>query len=207
MTYARGFVLPAVLLAVAIVVGMFALDVHRWDRALADGDALYATAPVAATWRAPSRVPGALAERALGLSDDLALRRALQRYRRTAARRARLDNAVEVAADRAETETALAAVVQGGDPKKAAQAGTLLGVLTFADFARGGDSAGQADAAVAYLDAAVRADPTNEAAKFDLELALRALSARGVRVGPGSGTGTGSTGRRGAGGGAPGSGY
>ena len=36
MTYARGFVLPAVLLAVAIVVGVLALDVR--DRRLA-GDA------------------------------------------------------------------------------------------------------------------------------------------------------------------------
>ena len=53
----------------------------------------------------------------------------------------------------------------------------------------------------------MRADPENAVAKYDLELALRALLAQGVRVGAGQQTGAGSTGRRGAGGGVPGSGY
>src|SRR5207342_3221536 len=105
-------------------------------------------------------------------------------------------------------ETALAAVTQSGGAARSAQARTLLGILTFEDFARGGGGdAGQAEAAIAYFDGAVRSEPSSDAARFDLELALRALAARGVRVGPGSGSGTGSTGRRGAGGGLPGRGY
>jgi hypothetical protein len=53
----------------------------------------------------------------------------------------------------------------------------------------------------------VRADPSNANAKYDLELALRLLFSQGVRVGAGQQTGAGATGRRGAGGGVPGSGY
>jgi hypothetical protein len=208
MSTARGFALPAVLLTVALVVAALALDVHGWEDAMKRGDQAYSTTPRKASWRASSRLPSDPAARLLGLSDDVAARRALQRYLAVANRRARLDNAIDVAASRAAAETALAAVAQGGDAARSAQARTLLGILTFQDFARGGsDVGGQAEAAVAYFDGAVRTDPSSDAARFDLELALRALAAHGVRIGPGSGTGTGSTGHRGAGGGLPGRGY
>jgi hypothetical protein len=200
--------LPALLAAAALVVTALALDVHRWEEAMAQGDATYSAAPRKASWHASSLLPADPAARLLGVADDVAARRALQGYLAVAHRRARLDNAIDVAADRAGAETALAGVAQSGDRARAAQAQTLLGILTFQDFARGGsDVGGQAEAAVAYFDGAVRSDPSSDAARFDLELALRALAARGVRVGPGSGTGTGSTGRRGAGGGLPGRGY
>lgn len=209
MKAARGFLLPAVFLAVAVVAALLAVDVHRWGRTLTTGDAVYTATPRKASWQTSTVLPADPAARLLALSDDLAARRALQLFLATAHRRARLDNAVDVAADRARTEAALTAVAQGGDARRSAQARTLLGILTFQDFARGGGGAdaGQAEAAVSYFDAAVRSDPTSDAARFDLELALRALAARGVRVGPGSGTATGATGRKGAGGGLPGRGY
>jgi hypothetical protein len=208
MRAARGFAAPALLLALAIVTAVLAGDVYRWGQAMSEGDALYSTSPQAASWHASTLLPSDPAKRLLAISDDLAARRALQRFRATAYRRARLDNAVDVAGDRAETETALAGVAQNGDAARSSQARTLLGILTFGDFARGGgNDVGQADAAVAYFDGAVRGDPSNTAARFDLELALRALAARGLRVGPGSGNATGSTGHRGAGGGVPGRGY
>jgi hypothetical protein len=205
---ARGFVVPAIVLAIAVFVALLAADVRSRGDALSSGDALLSATPATASWRGSSRLPAGLAEELLAIDDDLAARRALQRFRATAFRRGRLDNAIDVAADRAETEAALAAVARSSDAAKATQARTLLGVLTFSDFARGGGkSAGQAEAAIAYFDGAVRIDPSNEAAKYDLELALRALAARGVRVGQGSGGATGSTGRKGAGGGIPGRGY
>jgi hypothetical protein len=208
MSTARGFAVPLLLLAVALVVSALAIDVHGWDEAVKRGDGVYATTPRKASWHASSWLPNDPAARLLGVSDDVAARRALQRYLTVAHRRARLDNAIDVAADRASAETALASVALSGGAARSAQARTLLGILTFQDFARGGsDVGGQAEAAVAYFDGAVRTDPSSGAARFDLELALRALAARGVRVGPGSGTGTGSTGHRGAGGGLPGRGY
>lgn len=207
MKHALRFLVPAVLAVLAILVALLAADVRAWGDAVGSGDALYSASPSTASWRPSARLPSGLSDWLLGVGDDVAARRALQRFRATANTRARLDNAVEVAAARAATESALAAVARSRNPATAAQARTLLGVLAFGDFARGGESATQAEAAISDFDGAVRIDPGNETAKYDLELALGALAARGVRVGPGSGSGTGSTGRRGGGSGVPGQGY
>jgi hypothetical protein len=205
---ARAFVVPAVLLVAALVLALLAADVRAQRDALDAGDARYAAAPGRATWDAGSRLPLQVAARLLATDDDVQARDAIRKFRATAYRRGRLDNAAEVAAARADAEVALAAVARSDDSAKASQALTLLGILAFGDFARGGrSSAGFADAAVSYFDGAVRLDPDNEIAKYDLELALKALATRGVRIGPGSGAGIGPTGRRGAGGGLPGRGY
>jgi hypothetical protein len=195
--------LPAlVLVALASFVALLAADVRGWQNVFAADDAL-----PNATWDPSPRVPGDLAERLLGVSDDVRVRRAIQSYARTVSVRARLDNALGATAARSRAETDLAAIATGGGAR-ASQAATLLGVLAFGDLARGGGhDSSQADTAVANFESAVRADPSDEVAKFDLELALRELEARGVRVGPNVGTGTGSTGRSGAGSGTPGSGY
>ena len=205
---ARGYALACVLLLAAVAIALLAADVRAQSDALSAGDARYAGAPGRATWSASTLLPDAVSGTLLGVDDDLAARQALRRFRATAFRRGRLDNAVDVASDRADAEVALAGVARSHDPDKASQALTLLGVLAFGDFARSGrNSAGLAEAAVSYFDAAVRLDPDNGAAKYDLELALKALIARGVRIGPGSGAGVGSSGRRGGGSGVPGHGY
>jgi hypothetical protein len=119
----------------------------------------------------------------------------------------RLDNALGVTAARANAETALAAVARGHGAR-ASQAATLLGVLAFGDLARGGGrDSSQAETAVGDFENAVRADAGDANAKYDLELLLRALAARGVRTGPGAGSGAGATGHKGAGSGQPGQGY
>ena len=127
----------------------------------------------------------------------------------------RLDNAQQVALGRSRAEQALASVARSSEGARASQAETLLGVLVLTDVGPSNDpfqeTAGidphQAQASVADFQDAVRADPANAVAKYDLELALRALLAQGIRVGAGQQTGAGATGRRGAGGGIPGSGY
>ncbi len=98
---------------------------------------------------------------------------------------------------------------------RASQAETLLGVLVFTDVGPSNDpfqettgiDPDQAQASVTDFDDAVRADPENALAKYDLELALRALLSQGIQVGAGNQTGAGSNGQRGAGGGIPGNGY
>jgi len=208
MRAARGFLIPGILLAIAALAAALAADVRESGRALATGDGLYYTSPATTSWHGSLRLPAGLTEGLLAIDDDLTARSALQLYRANAFRRGRLDNAIEVAGDRAETDAALARMARSRDAAKAAKARILLGVLAFGDFARGGGkSIGQAESAIAFFDSAVHIDPSSEAAKYDLELALRALAARGVRVGPGSGSGTGSTGRKGAGGSVPGRGY
>jgi hypothetical protein len=199
---ALRFAPALVLLLLAVLVSLLAADVRSWQRTVAVDDAT-----PNATWDASTRVPADVAERMLAVTDDVRARRAIERYRQTVSVRARLDNALGATAECAATETALAAIANGRGPR-ASQAATLLGVLTFGDLARGGGrDSSQAETAVGKFQSAVRADPSNELAKFDLELALRALEAHGVRVGPGAGSGTGATGHKGAGTGTPGRGY
>jgi len=88
-------------------------------------------------------------------------------------------------------------------------------VLVFTDFAPGtdpfqpstGPAPDQIQEAVMDFQNAVRDDPGNLTAKYDLELLIRTLAAQGTRVGSAQQSGAGSTGKRGAGGGIPGEGY
>ena len=209
-----GFVGASLLLVLAALIALLAADVRRWERTLRQDDALLATAPKLATSQPRTHV-SSLAERLLGISDDLAARRAIALYLENVNVPVRLDNAQQVAIARGRAEQALAAVARTGDPRRESQAETLLGVLVFTDVGPSNDpfqettgiDPDQAQASLADFDDAVRADPGNDVAKYDLELALRVLLAEGIRVGSGQQTGAGSTGQRGAGGGAPGSGY
>jgi hypothetical protein len=182
------------LVVVAVLAVLLARDVNASRDALAQGDAVYAVTPGKATWTAPTVLGGA-AQALLGTREDVQLRRALQLYTLAASTPSRLDTAVEAQTLRSQAATALADAAHGAH---ASQAQTLLGVLAFAT---------SADEAEANFTDAVRADPSNAAAKYDLELLLRLAAAHGSREGAGPGGTFGRGGRRGAGGGVPGSGY
>ncbi len=193
------------LLVLAVFAALVAADVRSWHDSVESGDALYAAAPARADWTPSPRVDG-LAEGLLGVHDDVSLRRALQLYRSTAGVTVRLDNALGVQTQRARAQDALEAVARGAKRRRAAQARTLLGVLAFRAVARGAEQS-QLEAAAADFADAIRADPSAEPAKFDLELLLRLTAAHGTRTGAQPGAGTGAAGRRGAGAGTPGRGY
>lgn len=195
----------AALLAVAAAFVVLAVDVRRTNRALRNGDVAYAGAPAGASWRADASFDG-VARSLLGVGDDLRVRAALQLA--TAAERShlRLDNGVAVETLRARAQDALARVASGSDPAAASQARTLLGIFAFSSSANGGDESG-IDAALAAFTGAIRADPSNADAKYDLELLLRLTSVEGTRTGQGEGGGFGRGGRHGSGGGTPGRGY
>jgi hypothetical protein len=211
---ALGFTGAAVLLVLAVLTALLAADVRGWRTTLREDDALLAASPAAAAWE-PDTHLDSIAERALGIRDYVEARRAIALYRRNINIPVRLDNAQQVALARGRAEQALASVAQSSDGPRASQAETLLGVLVFTDVGPSNDpfqettgvDPDQAQASVGDFQDAVRADPENAVAKYDLELALRALLAQGIRVGAGQQTGAGSTGQRGAGGGLPGSGY
>jgi hypothetical protein len=194
---AARFVPALVLVALAVVVALLAADVRAWQHAFeGNGQA-----------KASTRLPWNVAARALTVGDDVQARRAIALFRATASVHGRLDNALGVTAARANAETALAAVARGRGAR-ASQAATLLGVLAFGDLARGGGrDSSQAETAVGDFENAIRAEPSDANAKYDLELLLRSLAARGVRTGPGAGSGAGATGHKGAGSGTPGQGY
>lgn len=182
------------LAAVAVLAALLAADVRSWRSAIVQGDAVYAVAPGTATWSPPTTLGGAAAA-LLASGPDVRFREALQRYALAASTPDRLDTAVELQTRRSQAENALATVSRG---RHASQADTLLGVLAFES---------SADSAIADFTDAVRADPANAAAKFDLELLLRLTAAHGSRPGAGPAGSFGRGGRRGAGGGVPGAGY
>jgi hypothetical protein len=197
--------LVALLLTAAVLVALLAADVRAWPAALAGGDAVYTATPGRATWTPSTRL-GGLAAAVLGAQDDVNQRHALQLYSLASGLHQRLDNALDVQTARAQALNALASAARDPDPQRASQARTLLGIFTFGASASGG-SQNQVDAAIADFTDAIRADPTDVFAKFDLELLLRLTAAHGTRIGPGQSNGPGATGHHGAGGGVPGNGY
>jgi hypothetical protein len=209
-----GFVAALVLLVLAGATALLASDVHTWQRTLRSDDALLHASPRLATWR-PQTHLSSLAEHVLGVHDDVDARRAIALFLDNVNVPVRLDNAQQVALRRGRAEQALAAVARDSSGARASQAETLLGVLVFTDVGPSNDpfeettgiDPDQAQASLADFEDAVRADPENALAKYDLELALRVLLSQGIRVGAGQQTGAGSSGRRGAGGGVPGNGY
>ncbi len=199
-----------VCLVLAVGAALLASDVRTWERTAAAGDAALAVDPARASWRSST-----LVQRLLGVRDDIAARRALASFRNAASVEQRLDNATRTQALRGRAESELADIARDPNRARASQAETLLGVLVFTDLSTPdnpfqsstGPAPDQVEEAVADFQNAVRDDPSNATAKFDLELVIRTLAAQGTRVGSSQQSGAGSIGKRGAGGGVPGSGY
>jgi hypothetical protein len=195
-----------VLAVVAVLAALVAGDSRSWRLALDRGDAVYAVSPGHAAWR-PSTNLGGLAASILGVGDDIALRQGLGLYRQVVGQQDSAYNVLGVEALRAQAERALARPAASPDPQLASQARTLLGILAFGAAAQGGGGVSPTDAAISDFTDAVTADPSNTAAKYNLELLLRLSAAGGTRANSGPTHGFGRTGRRGASGGTPGSGY
>jgi hypothetical protein len=196
------------LVVVAALAFLVAHDLRAWQSSVQEGDARYAATPASARWEPDTFLPLDLSETVLGAGDDVAARRAIRLFRTADAARGGLDTALERQGTRARAELALADVARDGAAAVASQASDLLGVLAFGDFAAGGGrDADQAGRAVSAFTDAVRLDPSNQAAKVNLELVLRLFAAHGVRPGASPTSGGPGPGRRGAGAGLPGRGY
>lgn len=194
-----------VLAALAVLAALLAADVRAWPVALDRGDAVYAIAPGRAEWTPTTRL-GGLAETLLGTAGDVAARKGLQAFRQVAGAREQLNNALYVETQRVAAINALADPANSADAQVATQARTLIGILAFTESAEGG-GVSQTDTAIADFSDAIRVDPDDSAAKFDLELLLRLIAPHGQRRGNGLANGFGRTGQLGASGGVPGSGY
>jgi hypothetical protein len=186
----------------AIVLGLallcLARDVRAWHDTVASGDARLASEPSLARWSPQAWVPFDLAATTLAVAGAVREREAIRAFEFWRAAPRGFDNGAGRTRLRAQAELALSDVAADESPRRASHAGTLLAVLL-----AGHDE----DAARKALDTAVRADPANEAAKYDLELMLRRARALGTRDGQGNGSGTRGPRADGAGAGAPGSGY
>lgn len=201
-----------IFLALAIGLGLLALDASRTRDALAQGDVEYLVAPDKANlWRADTFVPRDLAARLIGTEDDVELRRAVR-----AVLLARLaDPSVSVSdpaiallrnAAQARLDYIVASDATAADRSRAAG---LLGVIGISRLVlETQDRAAALSSTVANLQLAIELDPSNHDAKYNLELALQ--RARGTQLTEGAGgqnPSPGGTGSSGAGAGDPGSGY
>ena len=195
----------------ALVLGVVALalahDIRSWQSGVDRGDAQFATQPAAARWQArhvaARRCPRSRCSRSATTSRCAAAsRRSPSRWRR----RQGFDDGRQKAQLRGLAELALSDASRRGSPAQASRAGNLLGILAATDES-GSDASVSDRRAAETFEAAIRADPANEDAKYNLELVLRRIKVVGSREGAGGSSGDFGQSLAGAGAGLPGSGY
>jgi hypothetical protein len=202
----------ATCLALAVGLGLLALDVSRSRDALVQGDVEYLVTPQKADlWNADTVIPRDLAVRMIGTEDDVELRRAVR-----AVLLARLadpsvsisDPAIALLRNAAQARLDYI-VASDASPADRSRAAGLLGVLGLARLiAETQDRVAALSSTVANLQLAIELDPSNQDAKYNLELALQ--RSRGIQLTEGAGgqnPSPGGSGSSGAGAGDPGSGY
>jgi hypothetical protein len=206
------------MLAVAVVLVLFARDTWHWSRAMRDADARAATGYVGPeAWNAQTTLPAGFVRRVLGLDDDLTFRREVVQALRQAAH---VPNANEQR-ERLVLESALARLSRDDDAVRAASAADDLGVLLYfdppspagaknpyQDPSQAGPSgvASPSERARAEFELAVRLDPANAIALRNHEVLLRETSPSSNRERPRAGRGE-RRGTKGAGSRLPGHGY
>jgi hypothetical protein len=169
-------VLALVALAAAAGLVVFALDVLRWERGLAEQDLRFEAVPEQARYTEPDGIlPLGLAGKALAGSDDLAFRRELRSFVR--ARQGAVLDAIRIEQLRGEVQLDLARLSRiDPDRRRRARAANMLGVLALdaqlvptvqQDFLL------RVRGAIDNFRYAVQLDPSNAEAKRNLELALR----------------------------------
>ena len=200
--------LAGVALIAAIFAALLASDLRSWRDGVRTADTQYSQNPASATWNASTLLPFNLARGILGISDQIAFRRAAQTFDAVHALGNGFDNGFSESRARADLEIILTLIARGHDQVRDAAADNLLGILAYSDSqTRGASQPAPVDRAVAAFQSAVQLDPSNADAKFNLEWLQRQLVAHGVRAGSTASSGGAKKGRKGAGGGAPGKGY
>jgi hypothetical protein len=168
--------LAALLACGAVASALLALDTGRVASTLAADDTTYRLAPDRPRWDTNAVLPRGLAQRLLGVTDELTYRRALQRLAALRVRES-LVGGPEYAGLIAQAQRALVEVSQTDpDPHRRSEATNVLGV--FAATSQHPFSSSSQEHAISALRsfrAAVRLDPANEQAKRNLEIILRGL--------------------------------
>jgi hypothetical protein len=197
----RPLVAALLLLAVAAVFALLAVDVRAWQATLRRDDVRFtALHSGQSLWRSPAILPGDPAEHLVGLGSALAYRRALQLFLITQVGVAHISSG-SVSETRVSTENDLQTVADSANTgAERSRAANLLGVMTITT--PSADSATQVqtlERAVAYFQQAVEADPANYQAKANLELVLRLERPAKTRFGRDARGGFGTGGSHGAG--------
>jgi len=175
-------------LVLAVALLLVAADVLRWRNVLRADDVRYRVAPATSgLWSASTSVPFDPARSMLGITDDIALRRAVQAYRISTLDDASTSVATRVLR-RAEAEDRLQDVAASDpDPARRSRALELLAVLRLSTPASNvQERAATVKTATADLQRAIALDPSNDGAKYNLETTLR--RSRGVQQAQGGPT-------------------
>jgi hypothetical protein len=194
-------VLAALALVLAFALALLARDVRGWQESIDAGDRSFQVTPGPPGLWDPDDAPmKGLARRLLGIDDDLALREAGQLLRRSRPRATLQRTPTQIALGTS-AQLALSAVQRDDvDAELRSAAANELGTLAFADVLSDSTQASErAKRGVQKFTEAVKLDPTNEAAMFNLELLLTLARAQDPRVDPEGATARGGGSASGAG--------
>jgi hypothetical protein len=174
---ALPLVAAIVLLGVATVLVLFALDVRGWQSTFTQSDARFrAQRSHIGLWRSSAVLPGDPARALLGIDDALAYRRAVQLFWFNIAG-ASTGGQADLAGTRVAAELQLQRLMtSAATPEERSNAANLLGVLTVTAPENSATQKQEIATAVRYFTHAVSDDPTNYDAKLNLELLLRIAS-------------------------------
>jgi hypothetical protein len=164
--------LAAVLLVVA------AVDVQRLERGVAEDDVRFATNPVDdQLWRVKTTLPGDVAGRLLGVEDDIRYRGVLRAFF-LARPRINPFSLPRLELARGEAQVKLTDLIRvEADDRRRSQEKNLLGALALAVAPRQEPEQrlSSFESAALYFTEAIRLDPRNEDAMYNLEGTLELL--------------------------------
>jgi len=200
----------------AVFLGLAAADVGRWRSAVPADDVRFRVGTGGSKlWRPETLAPFDAGKRVLGIEDDLDFRHMLQDLRASKLRDATVSDPALALHRTATSEQLESIVVRDPDLTLRSRALTLLGVLSVAAWnstpeagASGPDRSELLLSAIASFEQAIALDPENDDAKYNLQLLLqRGSGLLPTEASAGKNPTAGGRGSRGAGAGAPGSGY
>ena len=163
-----------VLLGLATVLVLFALDVRAWQGTFTHSDVQFrAQRSHVGLWRSPAVLPGDPAHSSLGLDDALSYRRAVQLFW-LSQKGASTGGEADLAATTVAAETQLQRLMtSAATARERSNAANLLGVMTVNAPENSSTQKEEIASARRYFQQAVIADPTNYGPKLNLELLLR----------------------------------
>ena len=173
----RSALVALVLMGVALVLALLAVDVRAWQTTVARDDLRFRALPAhKGLWSSPTILPGDPASRLIGTGDAMAYRHALQYFWF-----ARIGSNPEVRQDTPELRASAQERIQsmiGSAPnaKQRSDAANLLGVLVVTTPAPGSDQDAVTQIltrAAQFFQLAISIDDGNLDAKQNLELVLR----------------------------------
>jgi len=207
-------VVAAACVILAVFLGLAAADVARWRSAVPADDVRFRVGSGGSKlWRPETLAPFDPGERVLGIEDDLMFRYMLQDLRASKLGDLTVSDPALALRRTATAEQLESIVVRDPDLRLRSRASTLLGVLSVAawNFTPQTTTQDRSElllSAIASFEQAIALDPDNDDAKYNLQLMLqRGSGLLPTEASAGKNPTAGGKGSRGAGAGAPGSGY